>query len=272
MEKMKRATAIFYIFLLLCVVCTSIGADEYKISVDDVLNITVYREDDLSLIVRVGTDGCIPYPLLGNIKAAGLTVPELEKVLTEGLKKYIQTPHVSIFISEYSTVTVNGEVLKPGMYPLKPGLTVLEAISLAGGFTDFAARNSIKIMRHEDKEDKTIIVEAGRISESGNKSQDVPLKPGDIVVVEYNTITVSGEVMKPDMYPLKPGLTVLEAISLAGGFTDFAARNSVKIIRSENGTDKNIVVQAENISKKGNKSKDVQLKDRDIIFVPESLF
>jgi len=188
MEKMKRATAIFYIFLLLCVVCTSIGADEYKISVDDVLNITVYREDDLSLIVRVGTDGCIPYPLLGNIKAAGLTVPELEKVLTEGLKKYIQTPHVSIFISEYSTVTVNGEVLKPGMYPLKPGLTVLEAISLAGGFTDFAARNS------------------------------------------------------------------------------------VKIIRSENGTDKNIVVQAENISKKGNKSKDVQLKDRDIIFVPESLF
>ena len=171
------------LFIAFCLAAASIEAGEYRLGPNDVLGITVYRESELSRTVRVSSDGCISYPLLGKVKVEGLTVFELENDLTERLKKYLKNPQVTVFIQRYSTITVSGQVEKPGAYPLKEDLTVIEAISLAGGFTKIAARNDVKIMRVEDGKKKTIRVKVADISKKGDLTQDVPLKRGDVVFV-----------------------------------------------------------------------------------------
>ncbi|MBU1084071.1 MAG: polysaccharide export protein [Candidatus Omnitrophica bacterium] len=161
----------------------SAQTQDYKLGPDDVVKISVYREEDLERFARVSLDGYISFPLLDRVKVEGLTVSELEKELTNGLKEYIKQPQVTVFITEYSTITVSGQVENPGAYQLKGGLTVMEAISLAGGFTKIAGRNDVKIMRMENGEKKMIRVKVGDIGNQGDISKDIPLKRGDVVFI-----------------------------------------------------------------------------------------
>lgn len=160
-------------------------AREYRLGSDDLLIIKVYREEELDRRIRVSSDGNISFPLLGKVKAEGLTVSELEDKLTEGLRKYLKKPQVTVSIDEYSTITVTGQVEKPDAYELRGELTVLEAIGLAGGFTKIAARNDVKVIRIENGERKTIRVKIADISKKGDKAKDkdVSLKRGDVVFV-----------------------------------------------------------------------------------------
>jgi polysaccharide export outer membrane protein len=158
-------------------------SQDYLIGPDDVLKISVYREEDINRDVRVSSDGYISFPLLDKVKVEGLTVPELERVLAEGLKKYLKNPQVTVFIQEYSTISVTGQVNAPGSFPLRGELSVIEAIGLAKGFTKVAAQNSVKIMRMENGQKKTIIVRVTDISKRGDKTRDVPLRRGDIIYV-----------------------------------------------------------------------------------------
>ncbi len=160
-----------------------VHAQDYRLGPDDVLEITVYREDELYREIRISSNGSISFPLLGEVKAEGLTTYELEKALEAKLTKYLKKPQVTVFIKEYSTISVTGQVKEPGSFPLRGELSVLEAIGLARGFTDIAAQNKVKILRMENGEKKTLTVKVGEISKKGDKSQDVPLKRGDIVFV-----------------------------------------------------------------------------------------
>jgi polysaccharide export outer membrane protein len=99
------------------------------------------------------------------------------------LVRYLKDPRVSVFIEEYATITVSGQVEEPGSFSLKGELTVIEAISMAGGFTKIAAKNAVKVMRLQDGKKKAILVRVADISKRGDKSQDMPLKRGDIVFV-----------------------------------------------------------------------------------------
>ena len=179
---MKKSVIFSLWFLVFGFVLCSYAQD-YLIGPDDVLKISVYREEDMEREVRVSSDGFISYPLLGKVKAEGLTVPELESNFTEGLRKYLKNPQVTAFIQEYSTITVSGQVKSPGSYPLRGEMSVLEAISMAGGFTKIAAQNAVKVMRLEKGKKKTIIVRVADISKKGDKSKDISLKRGDIVFV-----------------------------------------------------------------------------------------
>lgn len=158
-------------------------AQDYRLGPDDVLEIRVYREDELYREVRLSSDGSISFPLLGEVKAEGLTTYELEKALEEKLTRYLKKPQVTVFIKEYSTISVTGQVNAPGSFPLRGELSVIEAIGLAQGFTKVAAQNNVKIMRMENGQTNTITVEVAAISKKGDKSKDVPLKRGDIVYV-----------------------------------------------------------------------------------------
>lgn len=179
---MKKFSFILLILLFLGIsLCAQ--AQDYRIGPDNTLKISVYREDELNRDVRVSSDGFISLPLLGKVKAGDFTVSELENKLTKGLKKYLKHPQVTVFIKEYSTITVTGQVKNPDSYPLKGELTVIEAIALAKGFTKIASRNNVKVMRIENGEKKTIIVRVADISKRGDKSKDVLLKRGDIVFV-----------------------------------------------------------------------------------------
>jgi polysaccharide export outer membrane protein len=181
---MTRNTLIFIcIALIIFGSSVNLGAQDYLIGADDVLKITVYREEDMDRTVRVSTDGYISFPLADNVKVEGLTVSELERAMAMELVRYLKNPRVSVFIEEYATITVSGQVEKPGSFSLKGGLTAVEAISMAGGFTKIAAKNAVKIMRLEEGKKKTILVRVADISKRGDKSKDIPLKRGDIVFV-----------------------------------------------------------------------------------------
>lgn len=159
----------------------------YRIGPENVLQIDVYygRDKNMERKVRVSSRGYITFPLLGEVEVSGLTVAGLEKRLTELLEKdYLVNPQVSVFIEEYSTISILGQVEKPGSYEIKGKLSVVEAISLAGGFTKIAASNSVRVMRtNSDGSKETIIVKVSDIINKGKEENDIQLQPGDIVTV-----------------------------------------------------------------------------------------
>jgi len=245
---------------------------DYIISANDIIEISVYQEPDLSATLRISQDGTINYPLLGAIKAAGFSVRELEATITGLLAEdYLVTPRVTIFIKEYGKISVLGAVNTPGAYEAKENLTLAKVIALAGGFTETADSSKVKIIRIIGSEKQTIEVDVGQVLEKS--LGDVEIKPNDTIIVgEYGRISIMGQVNKPGVYGLKRNLTVMEAVNLAGGFTPIAAQNGTRVIRVENGQKKVINVPVLDINKEGGSSKDILLQAGDTIVVPESFF
>jgi polysaccharide export outer membrane protein len=160
---------------------------EYHIGPENVLQIDVYygKDEKLSQKVRVSSKGFITFPLLGEVKVSDLTVAELERKLTYLLEKdYFVNPQVSVFVEEYSTVSILGEVASPGAYPIEGNLTVVELISQAGGFTKIASPNRVKVIRTlPDGSKQQIRVRVYNIINKGRKEEDILLKAGDVVIV-----------------------------------------------------------------------------------------
>jgi polysaccharide export outer membrane protein len=155
----------------------------YKIGPQDVLRIDVWKEAEVSRSVPVRPDGKISLPLLNDVQAAGLTPMELANVITEGLKKFINNPQVTVSVSEINSrrVYVTGEVTKPGAYPLVPNMTALQLITSASGFTQFARIKGIYILRTEGgKQVKHPFSYKDVLS---GKTEDFVLQPGDTIVV-----------------------------------------------------------------------------------------
>lgn len=159
----------------------------YRIGPADLLEVSVYQEKDLERKVRVSPDGVITMPLAGSVKVAGLGVVEAEQALTDRLKRFLISPQVSIFIAEYGNkqVYVLGEVAKPGSYPLptEAGLTVIEAITLAGGFSQYAAPDKTRIIRKKPGGSSNIPIDISAVTKRGDKSKDLQLEPNDVVYV-----------------------------------------------------------------------------------------
>ncbi len=245
---------------------------EYTISSDDILVITVYGEPDLSVTIRVSQDGTISYPLLGNIKTAGYTVRELAAYITDLLgQDYLVMPQVSIFVKEYSKISVLGQVKSPGSYQTKERLTLTQAIALSGGFTSTADTSRVKIIRNVGGQKETLEVNVDQILEKS--AYDIEIKANDTIVVgEYGRISIMGQVLKPGVYNLRRNLKVVEAISSAGGFTPTAAQDATRVIRVEYGEKQVINVPVATIMRGGDSSKDILLREDDTIVVPESFF
>ncbi|PCI50771.1 polysaccharide biosynthesis/export family protein [Thalassolituus oleivorans] len=158
----------------------------YRLGAGDLITISVYDEPDLSQEVRIGLSGDISYPLLGNVRVAGLSPKELEQKLVSGLKgPYLLDPSVTVSILEYRPFYVTGEVEKPGSYAFHPGLTVDKAISIAGGFTERASKNRIYVM-HDDSANKPNHKGSdGLAAKDSIKLFDV-VQPGDVITVEQS--------------------------------------------------------------------------------------
>lgn len=155
---------------------------EYRIGGNDLLEIAVYQEEELTQAVRVTSNGYISYPLLGRIKVAGMSVEELEDYIRGALAKdYIRDPYVQISVKEFSNVYVLGQVKAPGPYLFKGGMTVLQAITSAGGFTKIAHKGRVRVVRTHGTEREVIKVDAADVM-NGSK-EDIILQPGDTVVV-----------------------------------------------------------------------------------------
>ena len=145
----------------------------YKLGAGDHIIIKVFDEADLSMDFSLNESGILNYPLLGELKIAGLTIVELEQLITSGLKgDYLISPDVTISIEEYRPIYIVGEVKRPGSFPYQPALTVKKAIALAGGYTERAARNRFSIVRANDSAQTTRGIR-------GNEA----VKPGDVITV-----------------------------------------------------------------------------------------
>ena len=156
--------------------------DAYRIGPEDVLHISVWKNEAMSRAVPVRPDGKISLPLLNDVQAAGLTTLELREVLTKKLAEYMPSPEVSVIVTDVRSfkVSVIGEVARPGRFELKSWTTVLDVLALAGGFTQFAARSRIVILQPDGKTMKRIPFNYNKIA---GEQENFYLRNGDIVLV-----------------------------------------------------------------------------------------
>lgn len=164
-----------------------IVTSDYTIGPEDILEISVWRNADLSKIVEVRPDGRISLPLIGDVTAVGRTASQLADTISAKLKDYKENPQVSIVVKEVHSyvIYVLGEVAHPGKFPLKSKTTLLQAVTIAGGFTPVAARNKIVVFRFAESGEKDVKIKASYddivLRDAGG--QNVLLKPGDTIVV-----------------------------------------------------------------------------------------
>lgn len=157
----------------------------YVIGAQDILDISVWKEPDVSRVVPVRPDGKISLPLLNDVQAAGLTPAQLAAQVTESLKKYVTNPQVTVIVTTINSqrVYILGEVTRPGAFPLLPGMSVLQALSSAGGFTQFAKVKSIFVRRMEDGKEVKYPFNYKDVINGKKPEQDILLKAGDTIVV-----------------------------------------------------------------------------------------
>lgn len=164
-----------------------IVTSDYTIGPEDILEISVWRNADLSKVVEVRPDGRISLPLIGDVTAVGRTASQLADTISAKLKDYKENPQVSIVVKEVHSyvIYVLGEVAHPGKFPLKSKTTLLQAVTIAGGFTPVAARNKIVVFRFAESGEKDVKIKASYddivLRDAGG--QNVLLKPGDTIVV-----------------------------------------------------------------------------------------
>lgn len=161
---------------------------DYKIGSEDVLDVIVWKSPDLSKVVSVRPDGKISLPLIGDIVVEGLTVAQVKQDLEARLKEFKESPNVSVVVQQVNSygIYVLGEVAKPGRYQMKTFTTVLQAISTAGGFTPYAAKNRMFVLRKSSNAGTETRIDVSYddiVSGGGNVSQNILLIPGDTVVV-----------------------------------------------------------------------------------------
>lgn len=162
----------------------SVGPD-YKIGPQDVLRIDVWKEPDISRTIPVRPDGKISLPLLNDVQASGLTAMELASSLRESLSKYLTNPQVTVTVIEINSrrIYITGEVNHPGVFPLLPDMTALQAISSGGGFTQFAKVKSIYVLRTENGKQVKHPFNYREVIKGNHPEQNILLQPGDVIVV-----------------------------------------------------------------------------------------
>ncbi len=266
--------------------------DDYVIGPEDVLRIDVFQVPDLSgLTLRVANDGSITVPLLGRIKASGMTATELARQLEKDWgKNYLQNPNVTVFVQEFQAkpITVMGAVEKPGPYYLKGPRTLIEVLGMAGGLakrsTDYAGPD-LYVTRQGGFGDlqtapgmrfvapDKIRIDIQKLLYANESDLNIPIKPLDIISISKAAfVYVTGRgVQKPGAFILedRDKVTVFQALAMAEGTSQNAAKKNARIIRQEpNGTRIEIPVNLDKLMK--GKAPDPVLAANDILFVPDS--
>jgi polysaccharide export outer membrane protein len=155
------------------------------IGAQDVLDVIVWKEPDLTRPVPVRPDGKISLPLLNDVQALGLTPTQLAAQITMGLEKYMTSPQVTVIVTEINSqrIYILGEVGRAGAYGLLPGMTVLQALSNAGGFTPFSNLKGIYVLRQDNGKQQKLFFNYKEVVAGKKPEQNIELKPGDTIVV-----------------------------------------------------------------------------------------
>lgn len=270
---------------------------DYLLGPEDILEVKVLLSPELDRTIRVGLDGYISYPLIGKVFATDLTSYELEQKIAELLgEKYLKEPQVSVFVIEHKSrwAAVIGGVEGSGVFPLtKPVNTLIELISRAGGLSKgqerlaghtlyvIPARHRLQ-QRNESKEEipegqgepplEPLIytISVHELLETGDPALNIEILPGDIIYVPTTEFYfVSGEVKKPGAYTLKKKMTVMQALSEAGSFSDIASLKDAKVTKKlPDGREETLKVNFKDII--DGKAEDIPITGGDVLYVGKS--
>ncbi len=222
----------------------------YVVGPNDVLTITVFNQPQLSGKFAVEPDGTLAFPLLGRVAVGGLSVRAVEEEVRRRLAGgYVKEPHVTVTMDQYHSqqVFVMGEVRQPGSLQFTGTMTLIEALARAGSMTERAGTEAVIVRSRtpgaaapaaspsDDPSSETIHVDL-RSLQTGTLSQNVALRPGDTIFVpRAETVFVSGQVRNAGEYVLRKGMTVRQALALAGGMTERGSDRRIQIIRTVEG-------------------------------------
>lgn len=290
-----KTAALFLLVSALCIAAQAppmapvAGENAYILGPGDELLIQALEAEEITKNpVRVDMSGYIRLPMVGRIKAGGLTVEQLTGELTTRLKQYIQDPQVSITVTQFRSqpVSVIGAVKEPGVHQLEGRKTLIEMLSLAGGLTPEAGY-TVTITRrleygriplpgaHDDESGRYSIaeVELNSVMEARDPKANIEIRPYDVISVpRADLVYVIGQVKRAGGFPLKAkeSITVLQALALAEGLDRVAAPQAARILRQPTGGGQRIEL-AVNVRKiLEGKADDVALQPQDILFIPAS--
>jgi polysaccharide export outer membrane protein len=254
------------------------ASTEYRIGPGDVLEVTVFGNEDLSRTTTVQPSGAVTLALLGEVQVAGLTVPEVKARVTSMLgRDFLVNPQVEVAIREYQSqfVTIIGEVNTPGRKPLRGRTRLVDALIEAGGFTPRAS-GELTISRPGGFEggQSTMRLRLGgeTMTPQEQIALELPLRTGDIVTASAKQyVTVEGEVSRPNRYTLEADLTVSAAISMAGGLTKYGSSDvRVRRVNPATGAVEILKVDLKDVRK--GKELDPLLQPNDVVSVARRLF
>jgi polysaccharide export outer membrane protein len=241
----------------------------------DLLDLSVFDVPELVLKVRVDVNGCVSLAFLGDLKLAGMTVGNAQRLIARELvaRQLVKDPQVSIFIEEFATqgITVYGEVNAPGIYPLMGPHHLYDVISAAGGLTLKSGR-TVTVL-HAGQRDHVEVVTLANLNATENPPEhaDVPIYPGDTIIVsKAGMVYVLGEVNKPGAFLMEDNtsISVLKATALAGGTTKLASLKGSLILRKSLAGTTQTRISLDKIYH--GKAQDLQLHAEDIVFIPLS--
>jgi polysaccharide export outer membrane protein len=243
----------------------------YELGPGDVVQVRVWGDQSISGTYRIGPDGDITLPLFGSVAIADQTRDEAATMLEELLQEHYIDPRVTVIVDEFNNnnVFLLGAFNWPGEYKLESQATLLQALSLAKGFTPDADRSGLTITRGAST---VIRINLDELLRGGNMSLNVRLRPGDVLFLPENTmrvVHVLGEVNAPGMVPVGRGIDLLRALAGAGSMTENAVVSEVRILRRVEDKVRIFTVDVEQIYEDGALMANIPLQAEDIVFVPQ---
>ena len=255
----------------------------YTLNIGDVLEISILDEPEMTRDVKIIPDGTLTYLLVGEITAEGKTIKELREDLTKALDEYYIAPYVSILTKELfipedkeKRIAVLGALKTPGNYKWHKGDRVIDILAEAGGLlytqTEFGARTIANLKAsYISRDGKELDVDFYRLMQLGDMKQNIELRPNDFVYIansEDANIVVMGEVTSPKILPFTRDISLIEALSMCGGFTREAYQSRVVILRPSDDDTKYVEVNVNDLLH-GRDIRNIQLEGGDIVFIPE---
>jgi len=271
--------------------------EDYILGPEDVVQIVVLKEENLDKTVTVSSDGFITYPLLGDLRVDGLTTAQVDAQITSLLARdFLVDPEVVVEVVKQrdKKVYIMGLVKQPGYQEISKDQRLLNTLLNAGGPVSF--NTEVRVLRLPkdvvgDGAVETlspIVVDLHKLFVEGEQTQNIVLHDGDVLMVAEKTsfpsgtggetslgphqFYVVGSVVNPGVYNYKQNDTILDAVLRAGGFTEFASRNSTKLVRESDGKTRTFRIKMKDVMEKGEMDKNMEIIPGDMIIVPESFF
>lgn len=243
------------------------GEADYRIGQDDELDISVYGDADLMKTQTVRPGGKVSFPLIGDVLAAGRTPDELRQEIARRLGAYVKNARVTVIVSKYGSrrVSVLGEVKTPGVLRLTTEISILEGLSRAGGITEDADLRAALLMRGRE----VLPIDFEKLLRYGDPAQNVLLRPDDVILipnVKDKKVSVLGELNKPQVLALRGEVTLIEAVSRAGGLTEEADLQGALLLRAG----QVVPVDFERLLRQGDATQNVALRPDDAILIPSA--